>query len=132
MSLFDMFRKTGQFSLIFLQTHLWHLSRTIMIEIAANINLIFMTLVWFGSGIEAKVSCPPRCKCVLTKEGSDSYLVDCTKLGLKTLINPNDLPENVNKLWVYIKWVWSWLIPLSYVFVFSLVGFLHYALKSVC
>lgn len=69
-----------------------------MIEIAATINLIFMTLVWFGSGIEAKVSCPPRCKCTLVKEGSDSYVVDCAKLGLKTLINPNDLPENVNKL----------------------------------
>lgn len=61
-------------------------------------NLIFVSLVWFGSGVGGNVLCPPGCFCNPEPKFNGSYYVNCANLGLKKPINPNDLPANVYQL----------------------------------
>lgn len=58
-------------------------------------NLIFALLMLFGYGVMPSFNCPPKCGC---EQKTNGYSVNCANQGLKTPINPNDLPDDTFEL----------------------------------
>ncbi|PFX28378.1 Leucine-rich repeat-containing protein 3 [Stylophora pistillata] len=61
----------------------------------AFINLIFVLLMLFGCGVMPSFNCPPKCGCEQKENG---YSVKCVNKGLKSPVNPNDLPDDTFEL----------------------------------